>query len=140
MKTKLKTIFLIKLYLVSFLAILLSQGCTKTPINGNLDGEWEVIEVIPEPPAVENETRYFYNFSLHVCQLTVYGYPFRSGNLRYDGETMSLDFPYINTPEEELILKQYGIFSNPVTFDVYFENKSRLILSNDESTVVLKKF
>lgn len=117
-----------------------TTGCQKLPINGNLDGEWEVMEVTPAPPEWDVDTRIFYNFSRHVCQLTVYGYPFTVGNLSYNGETIWLDFPYIETPAEELQLKQYGIYSNPVSFDVYFEGKSRMILKNSESTVVLRKF
>lgn len=115
-------------------------SCQKTPINGNLDGEWEVMEVIPSPPDWGKETRLFYNFGHHVCQLTVYGGPFTLGNLAYNGEEMTLEFPFINTPVQELQLKQYGIFSNPVSFNVSFESKTRIILSNEESTVILRKF
>lgn len=135
---KLKTSSILLLGMIAFLSGIFS--CTKTPINGNLDGEWEVVEVTPAPPVWDEKTRIFYNFQLHVCQLTFYGYPFTNGNLSYNGETITMDFPYIRTPDEKFVLKQYGIFSNPVSFNVYFENKNRLILSNDETTVVLKKF
>lgn len=118
----------------------MTGGCQKLPLNGDLDGEWEVIEVIPSPPANGIDTRYFYNFSRHVCQLTVYGNVFTVGNLVYDEDTMTLDFPYIRTPEEKLTLKQYGIYENPVSFNVYFETKTRLILSNEDVSIILKKF
>lgn len=130
---------IIYIALVGIFLILVS-GCTKTPINGNLDGEWEVMEVFPSPPEINLETRYFYNFQLHVCQLTVYGGPFAYGNLSYNGEIMSLDFPYIENESQELMLKQYGIYTNPITFNVEFEGKTRLILSNDDVYIVLRKF
>lgn len=120
--------------------LLLGSGCQKTPINGDLDGEWEVMEVWHDDIQIERETRLFYNFSRHVCQLTVYGGPFTLGNLAYDRNEIHLYFPYIETPEEELLLRQYGIFSNPVSFNVNFESKSDLILSGDRTTIVLRKF
>lgn len=131
--------------ILKFILILFSLSilptCQKTPINGDLDGEWEVMEVYPEPPAwSQPDLRFFYNFSRNVCQLTVYGGSFTLGNLTYDDVRIDLYFPFIENENQELQLKQYGIYTNPVSFDVYFENKNRLILSNEESTVVLRKF
>ena len=129
-----------KSVLISLLVSLLFAACQKVPVNGNLDGEWEVMEVYPAPPEWDRNIRLFYNFSRSVCQLTEYGGPFTLGNLVNNGETIYLNFPFINSPGAELQLKQYGIFTNPVSFNVEFEGKSRLILSNEESTVILKKF
>lgn len=136
---KLKNIFNIFLFTGILFAISLSS-CQKKPINGWLDGEWEVMEVTPAPPQWDQDLRIFYNFSRTVCQLTVYGGPFTAGNMVYDGEFLYIDFPLIKTPEEELTLKQYGIYSNPVSFKVEFDGKKRLILSNDQSLVILRKF
>lgn len=122
-----------------FLSVILT-GCQKTPINGDLDGEWEVMEVYPDPPEWDKDLRIFYNFSRSACQLTQYGGPFTLGNLVYEGSTITLKFPFIHTESEELQLKQYGIYSNPVSFEVEFQGKRKLILSNEESTVILKKF
>lgn len=47
--------------------------CQKAPINGNLDGQWEVVEVNPHPEVEILDQRLFYNFYRHVCQLTYYG-------------------------------------------------------------------
>lgn len=125
--------------LALIMAIILGS-CQKRPINGDLDGEWEVIEVYPEPTPASEQTRYFYNFSRNACQLTVYGGPFTLGNLVYQNETITLDFPFVNSESMEITLQQYGIFTNPVSFNVEFEGKKRLILSNEDSYVVLKKF
>ena len=128
------------IFCVVLLISLFSGGCQRLAINGDLDGEWEVMEVDPKPPYTSENTRYFYNFSHHVCQLTVYGGVFTSGNLSYHDNTMGLDLPYIKTPEQKLRLKQYGIYTNPVSFNVYFEKKDRLILSNEDVTITLRKF
>ena len=123
-----------------FISVFILAGCQKTPINGDLDGEWEVMEVYPDPPKWDKDLRIFYNFSRNVCQLTVYGGPFTLGNLTYGDDRMELYFPFIHSESQILQLKQYGIFTNPVSFDVYFESKTRMILSNEETTVVLRKF
>ena len=136
-----KTLMKHMLYLgMMIMSVCWLGGCQKAPINGDLDGEWEVVEVTPTPPEAEIENRYFYNFSRHVCQLTVYGGSFTLGNLTYDDETIYLDFPFITTESGMQQLKRYGIYTNPVSFNIKFEGKSRLILWNDDSTVVLKKF
>lgn len=125
--------------LISFIGYL-TLSCQKKAINGSLDGEWEVIQVTPVPPEWGKDTRIFYNFSRDVCQLTEYGLPFTVGNMVYNGETMTLYFPFIDSSDKELQLKQYGIYRNPITLDVIFEGKSRLTLTNDEVRIDLKKF
>ena len=116
------------------------QNCTKAPINGDLDGEWEVMEVYPETSGGFEHTRLFYNFSRHVCMLTYYGGPFTDGNMIYDGTSLSLEFPYVITPAQYQKLNRYGIFSNPVTFTVEFHGKKNMVLYNETSRVILRKF
>lgn len=135
-----KLFFKIKIIGILFITGFFFIGCEKLNINGDLDGEWEVMNVYPSPPPIELDTRYFYNFQLHVCQLTIYGLPFTNGNLDYKGSNMTLNFPYIKNQEEILQLKQYGIFTNPVTFNVEFIGKTGLILSNEDVTITLRKF
>ena len=130
--------------ILKFILILFSLSilptCQKTPINGDLDGEWEVMEVYPEPPEWDSDLRLFYNFSRSVCQLTVYGGPFTLGNLTYEDNVVTLYFPFIETEYQELQLKQYGIFTNPISFNAEFEGNRKLILSNENTIVILRKF
>lgn len=120
-----------------FLIFFLS--CQKAPINGDLDGQWEVVEVIPEPENIVIDERLFYNFSLHVCMLSYYGGTLGYSNLEYNGENISLNFVE-ETPDGDFnALPQYGILSNPVTFSVKFENSHNLILTSNESKVILVK-
>ena len=125
----------------TFILILLGSSCTKAPINGRLDGQWEVIDIIIDNATIEKEQRYFYNFSLHVCALTYYGAGalFMDGNMSYDGETLTMEFPYAESDTDMRRLSEFGILSNPVTFNVKFTDSHNLTLSNSESIVVLKK-
>lgn len=128
-------------YLLVFLLGFLAEGCQKEPINGALDGQWEVIEVMPQPETIVIEKRLFYNFSLHVCALTYYEALFMNGNMDYDQskQTLWLEFPYADSESDILALRQYGILSNPVTFHVDFKDKHHLTLTNQDATVVLVK-
>ncbi|MCH5238633.1 MAG: lipocalin-like domain-containing protein [Muribaculaceae bacterium] len=123
----------------TLLLLLLPISCTKAPINGALDGQWEVVEVSPTPTEIIIDQRLFYNFSLQVCDLTYYGSLFTQGNMVYTGETLWLEFPFVRKEKDIQTLKQYGILTNPVTFNVEFKDKHHLILYNDDSTVELVK-
>lgn len=134
-----KNLYLSICCLILALTIGLS-GCTKAPINGDLDGMWEVMEVSVGEETRKPDSRIFYNFSLHVCMLTFFGAPFTDGNMVYENNRLSLEFPYVVTPEYMEILEDYGIYSNPVTFTVEFPNKKSLLLKDGEVTVTLRKF
>ena len=118
-----------------------SGGCRKMPINGDLDGQWQVMDVNPEPDEEIIKERLYYCFSLHICQLTAYETGvWRSGKLIYDNDYLYLDFPDSNSPEILATLKQYGIFNNPIKFQVEYIDRNKLILKDGEVTVTLRKF
>ena len=118
------------------------SGCRKAPVNGNLDGMWEVNEVVRLGESFVPTGRIFYNFSLDVCQLTYYGAgaTFAFGIIKYHDDNLMIDFPYIEGENAVETLKDYGVFSNPVLFKVSFPDKTHLILSDDETYVYLTKF
>lgn len=138
-----KTMFL-KLCMASIAAILMVTltSCPKHPINGDLDGQWQVMEVTPEAPEIVIHERIYYCFSLHTTQLTFYGAgPWASGNiLKYDENQLVLDFPYATSALSKARLKQYGIYSNPVTFTIKYLDKKHLILRDGDVVVTLRKF
>lgn len=128
--------------IICFSFYVLLSGCQKSSINGNLDGRWQIMEMEVNGQ-VENmkDKRLYYNFYLHVCNLTYYGGVFTVGNLRYENNEIYLDFPYINTPDRmEILRTNYGIYSNPVTFTVFFIDKKKLVIGNDESLITFRKF
>ena len=126
----------------SILFILISCfGCQKEPINGYLDGRWQIME-FEDNGVTENkkDLQLYYNFNLHVCSLSTYGAYFTDGNMRYDGKTLWLDFPYASSPVAIQKLSEYGIYSNPVTFTVESITKEKLILKEGDLLITLRKF
>lgn len=131
------------LYLALGIVIALgASSCQKSPINGDLDGQWQIMSVEPEPSDMIIDENLYYCFSLHVCQLTYYGNGYTSGILAFDGNSISLSFPNLdmNNDRNIKLLRQYGIYSNPVVFQVDYLDKDKLIMKSEESRVILRKF
>lgn len=135
----------IVLHIISSVLLLMAcglTGCDKKPINGDLDGQWQVMDVEPEPTTIIDQ-RIYYCFSLHTCTLTHYGQDrsdCMAGNMTYKGSSLFLDFPNYTTPEGMLKLQQYGIRSNPVTFTIETLNNKSLVMTDGFTTVTLRKF
>lgn len=123
-----------------FLASICS--CQKSPINGDLDGQWQVLSVEPLPvdPDPMFDTRLYYCFYMHVCQLSIPGGVWIDGNMDYSGNQLSIDFPKLLNPLELNALSQYGINSNPVVFQVEYLDRKKLVLRDGETVVTLRKF
>lgn len=127
---------------VAMILLLAAGGCQKEPINGDLDGQWQVIDVTPQAPETIINERLYYCFSLHTVQLSYYGPgPWTSGNiLKYGDNTLVLEFPYADAYISIDKLKQYGIYSNPVSFTIEHLDKNRMTLRDGDVVISLRKF
>lgn len=139
MKPHNNTAYIFSILLV-FLTMVVIPSCQKAPINGDLDGQWQVMNVTPEPDDKPIQERIYYCFNLHVCNLTYYGEVFTSGNMQFDGKTLYLDFPNANSELSLRRLPQYGINENPITFTVEHLDKKSLILRHGDTVVTMRKF
>ena len=118
-------------------------GCQKSPINGDLDGQWQIMSLVPEAPEIVLKERLYYCFSLHTCQISEYGTGvWTSGNMTYDekGKTLYIDFPNAKSELSIARLKQYGIYTNPVTFTIDHLDKKSLVMRDGDIVVTLRKF
>lgn len=124
------------------LFICLATGCQKSPINGDLDGQWQICDVTPSPQEDIIKGKLYYCFYMHTCQLTSPGYTIARGNFTYDGETIMIDFPSNDDDIETAFpsIHQYGIYTNPVTFNIRFLDSKKLILENSDATVTMRKY
>lgn len=131
----------IKDILYIFLVIMLMCGCQKMPVNGDLDGQWQVMEVTENNHVIDRPLgqQYYICFSLHTVNLTT-GQVVTSGNIHYDGQTLGMEFPYFHTPEENELLTSWGIYQNPVTFQIEKLTHKTLILKSGDVRVSCRKF
>lgn len=136
-----KTLFLSLSLLLTIIFFPTLSGCTKDSINGYLDGRWQILDI--EKDGIISEVKnlqLYYNFYMHVCSLSEYGYYFTDGNMNYEEKNLYLDFPYADTDAKIEKLKAYGIYSNPVVFKVEHIDKKQLILKEGNITITLRKF
>lgn len=136
-------------FIILLMVALHLDGCQKMPINGDLDGQWQVMEVTTDGQTVTppQGSRFYYNFYLHVCQLSVeYGRPpMLAANMDYEGSTIYLDFPFIKEDkvDQEWIgkLKYWGLPEyGEVTFEIQKLTDKLLILKSGTSTVSCRRF
>lgn len=136
-----KILTYIGVLLLAFTGLSVSQSCQKSSINGDLDGRWQVMEIIVDDHSYNaKDQQLYYNFYLHVCNLSYYGGVYTEGNLDYDGSNLKISFPYLEYGEPTANLKRFGIYSNPVEFTILSIDKKRLVIESDESIVILRKF
>ena len=138
-----KIIYKYTVSLIGLLTLLITTGCPKHPINGDLDGQWQVMDVVPPAPEIILQERLYMCFSLHVCQLTEYAHGVNTvGNMQFDqkNQLLHLDFPTATSALSKARLKQYGIYNNPVTFTIEHLDKKKLILRDGDVVVTLRKF
>lgn len=126
--------------LTTAIILLVASSCQKSPINGDLDGQWQVLDVTPEPEKADIDATLYYCFYLHVCQLTFYDGVCTAGNMIFNGNSLYLEFPNATTPIQIARLRQYGINENPITFSVERLDKKSLILKHGDTVVTMRKF
>lgn len=132
-----------------YMACLLTTGCSKASHNGNLDGQWQVMEVtagqeLLTPPEGE---RFYYMFYLHTFQL---GFTDRRpyglvGNMSYDKNNLALDFPLIREGKvDQTWIRRMRYWGLPETGDAVLKireiDSSRLVMERDSITIVCRKF
>lgn len=136
-----------KVSLLFILSLLLLGSCVKGPINGKLDGQWQIMTVenktTGEISTPENPRLYFCIYR-HIFEITHTFDKQYPGNMVYDEEkkTIDVDFAYLylDYPEHVELLNSCGIYTNPVKFDILKLDSRQLILSTPESLITCRRF
>lgn len=128
---------------------LILSACEKWSHNGDIDGQWQVMEVSYAGDTVEfpEGEKFYYNFYLHTVQLGTVGIRPRGleGNMIYEGNRLSLEFPYIE--EKKLPSKwmdrliYWGVPAGGVIDATIQElTSSRLVFKYADVVVTCRKF
>lgn len=132
-------------------SLVAAAGCEKWSHNGDLDGQWQVMEVTHsgEPVQFPEGERFYYNFYLHTFSLgfTDVRPTWLRGNFEYAAEEgrLYLDFPYVREgrlSEEWLSrLVYWGVPVSGVMDTRLLElSSSRLVMAYDDVVIVCRKF
>ena len=61
---------IMKWYIIAVLLVLIVSACGKTPINGDLDGRWQILKIEYASGEEETPERAYYSVALHTINLS----------------------------------------------------------------------
>ncbi len=143
--------------LFAFVALMAAaSGCDKTPANGPLDGQWQLLSInTPDGLRETKACATYLCFQLNLTQWfrpeqqSIYAhFTHRADSIRfYDFARVSPqavegdDDEWI-TPREmhEGVMDDWGIHSTDITFHVRQLSGSRLVLEREDTVLTLRKF
>lgn len=117
-------------------SLILLTGCGKLPINGDLDGQWQILEIRYADDRIETPERAYYCVQLHTITLRQVNGPNQTGNMVYEGDQLSLDMPLSDVSD----LRVFGLDDTKETFTVTELSSSRLVLTSDYARISFRKF
>lgn len=131
MKSKLIVAIMLLLAAVSF------SSCRKAAINGDLDGQWQLMTIDEPDGSVVAPQRTYYCLYLHTVNL-IYPGGMVPGNMTYEEKArkLTIEFPTVDLTK----LAPLGIVSNPVVFDIRQLSHQNMVLEADGKVLTFRKF
>ncbi len=119
---------------------MLFSGCGKASHNGKVDGNWQImsIENLKDGTTSSPEQHYIALY-LHVVNL----FPnYIAGNMQYDKDQdkISMDFPYSTAEQDKQLLRRYGIYTNPIVFEVVKADSKQLVLRSPDTMITCRRY
>lgn len=129
------------------LTLMLGSSCRRWSHHGDLDGFWQIQEItytqdgvkVKAGQTVTMPERYI-SINLELMQLQYNGSSIvATGVINYDrkGGVLTVDWPYNPKPS---LLQDFGIFENPVRFDVEKVDSKRLVLRSPGAIVTCRRW
>lgn len=136
--------------------LLLSLGaCSKAPINGDLDGMWQLLEIEHfDSNGQTIETKYqknlFWSFQLHLMQLGHMEFYSRFNNTGSELRIYNLTFRSRNenasdnddwlTEDDIPLVKRYGLYELDTHFQIERLDEDVMRLKSDSARLVFRKY
>ena len=121
------------------LAMLAIVGCRRSDSNGKIDGFWRVASIETRADGDVREVgNLFIGIQLELFQLRGNGV---TGVMNYDKKDgwLVVDFKDPN-PAPMNVLRSYGIYENPETFQVDFTRHNEMLLTTDETIIKCHRY
>ena len=123
-------------YIIAVLLILIVSACGKTPINGDLDGRWQIMRIEYASGEEETPERAYYSVALHTINLMQVGVTSQTGNMEYIGDSLFVEMP-ISKIED---LLPFGMNGTEQRFGVKELTSKHLVLQSDYARLEFRKF
>lgn len=138
-------------FVVATLLLFTMSGCEKWSHNGDLDGQWQVLQVSfsGEDVKFPDGELYYYNFYLHTFQLTYTGHRpiVLTGNLTYDkhDDKIGLEMGFVKAGKVDgALLDRFIYWGMPLSGEAVMTIKeltsSRLIMEYEDVVITCRKF
>ena len=125
-----------KRYMIAILLMLIVGACGKMPINGDLDGRWQIMKIEYASGEEETPERAYYSVSLHTINLMQVGVTSQTGNMVYTGDSLFVEMP-ISKIEN---LLTFGMNGTEQRFGVKELTSKQLVLQSDYARLEFRKF
>lgn len=126
--------------IIPALLVFVLAGCHYHNINGDLDGQWQLMSVDLPDGTQQTPQQVYYCFFMHTANVTSTSQGSAVANMTYDkhARTLALEFPYKGT------LSPWGLPDAPCTvkFTINKINRKHLVMTLDgtEAVMTLRKF
>ena len=125
-----------KRYIIVVLLVLIVSSCGKMPINGDLDGRWQIMKIAYASGEEEAPERAYYSVVLHTINLMKVDVTSQTGNMEYTGDSLFVVMP-ISKVED---LLPFGMNGTEQRFGVKELTSKHLILQSDYARLEFRKF
>ena len=125
-----------KRYIIGALLLLMASACGKMPINGDLDGRWQIMKIEYASGEEEVPERAYYSVALHTINLMKVGVSNQTGNMEYTGDSLFVVMP-ISKVED---LLPFGMNGTEQRFGVKELTSNHLVLQSDYARLAFRKF
>ena len=125
-----------KRYIIAVLLILIVSACGKTPINGDLDGRWQIMKIEYASGEEETPERAYYSVALHTINLMQVGVTSQTGNMEYTGDSLFVEMPVSKVKD----LLPFGMNDTKQRFGVKELTSKHLVLQSDYARLEFRKF
>ena len=125
-----------KRYIIAVLLILIVSACGKTPINGDLDGRWQIMKIEYASGEEETPERAYYSVALHTINLMQVGVTSQTGNMEYTGDSLFVEMPVSKIED----LLPFGMNGTKQRFGVKELTSKHLVLQSDYARLEFRKF
>ena len=125
-----------KRYIIAVLLILIVSACGKTPINGDLDGRWQIMKIEYASGEEETPERAYYSVALHTINLMQVGVTSQTGNMEYTGDSLFVEMAVSKIED----LLPFGMNDTKQRFGVKELTSKHLVLQSDYARLEFRKF
>ena len=125
-----------KRYIIGALLLLMAGACGKMPINGDLDGRWQIMKIAYASGEEEAPERAYYSVALHTINLMKVDVTSQTGNMEYTGDSLFVVMPVSKVED----LLPFGMNGTEQRFGVKELTSKYLVLQSDYARLEFRKF